>query len=145
MEPVNVENEPDIPEPLPLVTLKVGLSVLDTSPDEEESVFVTAEIEPSMPVNVNCAFVPVTDIGVLVIVSVDAMVPEFVLKETEKEVTPPLPSTLSMVIVESSCPYTNRIVSFAVYPLPAFVKLTFESVIPDTLILVTDALPVKSP
>ena len=56
MEPVNVENEPDIPEPLPLVTLKVALSVLDTSPDEEESVFVTDAMDPSTPLTEMEAF-----------------------------------------------------------------------------------------
>ena len=56
MEPVNVENEPDIPEPLPLVTLKAGLSVLDTSPDEEESVLVTDEMDPSTPLTEMEAF-----------------------------------------------------------------------------------------
>ena len=56
MEPVNVENEPDILEPLPLVTLKEGLSVLDTSPDEEESVLVTDKMDPSTPLTEMEAF-----------------------------------------------------------------------------------------
>ena len=121
------------------------MSSLVTFPDEDVNALDTETIDPDIPVVVNSPPVPVTDSGVLVIESDVSIVPESVVIETEKDVIPPLPSTLSIVIVVSISPYCNCIVSFTVYPLPVLTKLIFESVIPDTLILVTVAVPVRSP
>ena len=115
MDPDNVENDPVGELPLPLVTVKEVESSLVTSPDEDVNTLDTDAIEPDIPVVVNCPPVPVTDSGVFVIESDVSIVPESVVIETEKDVIPPLPSTLSIVMVASISPCCNCIVSFVVY------------------------------